>query len=154
MRYDSAARLAHLESLHRIKSAAARDAQRARNDLAAAATAARRDADEAEAVAEAERKRRFAYIGDRIAERMQDDPESESSSTKAARIRARAKELDAALARADAHAAATRDAATDAGRVLAAARDFAIANNLPLPVSIKVPGADPLAGVQAQGLAR
>ena len=154
MRYDSAARLAHLESLHRIKSAAARDAQRARNDLATAATAARRDADEAEAEVEAERKRRFAYIGDRIAERMKDDPQGESLSTKAARLRARAKELDAALAPADAHAAATRDAATDAGRVLAAARDFARANGLPLPVTVAMPGADPLAGLPAQAVAR
>lgn len=163
MQFDSAARLAHLESLHKAKSAAARDAQRRRNDIAATATAARGEAARAEA--EAEREKAAGRMGLSLAERMAEKaivPSDRSKSTidtddraaKAARLRARADELDAALAEADATAALTRDAATDAGRVLAAATDFARANRLPMPVAITVTGADPLAHVQSQGAFR
>lgn len=165
MRYDSAARLAHLEGLHKAKSAAARDAQRRRNELAAAATAARDEAERAEAEAEREEGaiRAWKPLSERIADAVApskrgDGPgqgqSDETAKAKAIRLRARSDELDAALAQADQQAAATRDAATDAGRLYAACVDFARAEGLPFPVTTKLPGADPLAGVQAQGAFR
>ena len=120
MQFDSAARLVHLEALHKSKSAAARDAQRARNGIIAAATAARRAADEAEAEVKREQAATRMGIAERIAERMKGEPQTEDRTAKAARLRARADELDAALAQADQQAAETRDRATDAGRVLSA----------------------------------
>lgn len=144
MNFDSANRLQHLQSLSRAANTAAREAQAQRNNLAAAVTAARRAADEAEA------EEAVAVRNTRLGLSMRDEPEGEAPATKAARLRARAE----ALAEADDAAALTRDRATDAGRLLAACTDYAKANRLPLPVSAGVPGADPLAHRQAQGVAR
>lgn len=137
MQFDAAARLSHLERVRDIRAKAARDAQKRRNDLIAALTAARRalfDAKEA------------AYlVGFR-----------ERESTKGPILAAQGSvaDLEAALDTADREWRAARDASTDAAQLYDAVLRFAQGQGLPLPLKVGDVGTDPNAAVRIQGEVR
>jgi hypothetical protein len=146
MNYDSRNRLARLEQIAQLKGQAARDAQSRRNNIIGALTAARAELKEAEAQQFGRASLVDAVTGTRMSESQVD--------TRVDRLAARVAELAADQAAADEQAAATRDAATDAGRLLGSCVDFARANGLPLSIAPRAPGADPKAHIRADGAVR
>lgn len=135
MKFDSAQRLAHLRRVMEIRSEAARKAQKRRNDLIAALTAARRVLSDAEEAVE------IARFQDR------DDLRKRTVDPAKARVT----ELEAAMKSADSEWRAARDASTDAAQLYEAVQTYAKTEGLPLPVRVDGAAGDPNLAAVAQG---